>query len=141
MVCTAIGVTAIFDLFTHLLADFLQEWTYTASAAVTCVWKRQGIECLVKGPPPSLRRSWRGWWMGSYPSALYSMVLQINRSAPIRQNGIFHAITKEVQILGVVARRSTHCHKRWEDCADGQGRWRMPSWGWLLNEEGVPVVP
>ncbi|KAJ1108794.1 hypothetical protein NDU88_006164 [Pleurodeles waltl] len=78
---TAVDVTAIFYLCTHLQPDLQQEKTYTASAAVTCVWKRQWIECLGKGPLPSIRRSWRDWWLGSYLSTLYSMVLQTNRGA------------------------------------------------------------
>ncbi|KAJ1214130.1 hypothetical protein NDU88_001757 [Pleurodeles waltl] len=31
------------------------------------------------------------------------------------KKGIWRAIAKEVRILGVFDRRSTHCHKRWED--------------------------
>ncbi|KAJ1127746.1 hypothetical protein NDU88_006139 [Pleurodeles waltl] len=59
MVPTAADVTTIFYLYTHLIPDIQQERTYTASAAVTSVWKRQWLMFLGKGPLPSLRRSWR----------------------------------------------------------------------------------
>ncbi|KAJ1130593.1 hypothetical protein NDU88_008944 [Pleurodeles waltl] len=32
-----------------------------------------------------------------------------------QKRGLWHAIAKEVRILGVYNRRSTHCRKRWED--------------------------
>ncbi|KAJ1108968.1 hypothetical protein NDU88_006338 [Pleurodeles waltl] len=32
-----------------------------------------------------------------------------------QKKGIWHAIAKEVRILGVYHRQSTHCPKRWED--------------------------
>ncbi|KAJ1132667.1 hypothetical protein NDU88_010972, partial [Pleurodeles waltl] len=32
-----------------------------------------------------------------------------------QKKGIWHAIAKEVRTLGDCGRRSTHCHKRWED--------------------------
>ncbi|KAJ1216223.1 hypothetical protein NDU88_003829 [Pleurodeles waltl] len=38
---TAADMTAIFYLFNHSIPDLRQERTYTASAAVTSVWKRQ----------------------------------------------------------------------------------------------------
>ncbi|KAJ1149012.1 hypothetical protein NDU88_001833 [Pleurodeles waltl] len=38
---TAADVIAIFYLFNHSIPDLRQEKTYTASAAVTSVWKRQ----------------------------------------------------------------------------------------------------
>ncbi|KAJ1150291.1 hypothetical protein NDU88_003086 [Pleurodeles waltl] len=62
---TATDVTAIFYLLNHSIPDLRQERTYTASAAVTSVWKRQWLECLGKGPLPSHRRSWRSSWMRS----------------------------------------------------------------------------
>ncbi|KAJ1091277.1 hypothetical protein NDU88_004404 [Pleurodeles waltl] len=48
---TTAEVTAIFYLFNHSIPDLRQERTYTATAAVTSVWKRQWLECLGKGPP------------------------------------------------------------------------------------------
>ncbi|KAJ1104998.1 hypothetical protein NDU88_002406, partial [Pleurodeles waltl] len=53
-----------------------QERTYTASVAVTSVWKGQWLLRLGKGPLPSLEKSWRNLWMGSSPSMRYSTVLQ-----------------------------------------------------------------
>ncbi|KAJ1081647.1 hypothetical protein NDU88_001825 [Pleurodeles waltl] len=84
MVRTAADVTvayvpAIFYLFNHSIPDLRQERTYTASAAVTSVWKRQWLVRLGKGPLPSLQRSWRTSWTGSSPSTRYSTVLQTNR--------------------------------------------------------------
>ncbi|KAJ1098090.1 hypothetical protein NDU88_003206 [Pleurodeles waltl] len=84
MVCTSADVTAadmtaIFYLFNHSIPDLRQERTYTASAAVTSVWKRQWLVRLGKGPLPSLQRSWRSSWTGSSPSTRYSTVLQTNR--------------------------------------------------------------
>ncbi|KAJ1173210.1 hypothetical protein NDU88_005050 [Pleurodeles waltl] len=32
-----------------------------------------------------------------------------------QKKGIWHAIAKDAQTLGVYHRRSTHCRKRWED--------------------------
>ncbi|KAJ1125536.1 hypothetical protein NDU88_003964 [Pleurodeles waltl] len=49
MVRTAADVTAIFYLLNHSIPDLRQERTYTASAAVTSVWKRQW---LVRQRPP-----------------------------------------------------------------------------------------
>ncbi|KAJ1152594.1 hypothetical protein NDU88_005369 [Pleurodeles waltl] len=40
---TAADVTAIFYLLNHSIPDLRQERTYTASAAVTSVWKRQWL--------------------------------------------------------------------------------------------------
>ncbi|KAJ1215956.1 hypothetical protein NDU88_003562 [Pleurodeles waltl] len=79
MVRPAADVTAIFYLFNHSIPDLRQERTYTASAAVTSVWKRQWLVHLGKGPLPSLQRSWRSSWTGSSPSTRYSTVLQTNR--------------------------------------------------------------
>ncbi|KAJ1190898.1 hypothetical protein NDU88_000217 [Pleurodeles waltl] len=76
---TTADVTAIFYLLNHSIPDLRQERTYTASAAVTSVWKRQWLVRLEKGPLPSPRRSWRNSWMGSSPSTRYSTVLQTNR--------------------------------------------------------------
>ncbi|KAJ1209631.1 hypothetical protein NDU88_005005 [Pleurodeles waltl] len=137
---TAADVTAIFYLFNHSIPDLRQERTYTASAAVTSVWKRQWLVRLGKGPLPSLQRSWRSSWTGSSPSTRYSMVLQTNRvgmwathldsavgndfsSSPVhimevsahQKKDIWRAIAKDVRTLGVHHRRSTHCRKRWED--------------------------
>ncbi|KAJ1166814.1 hypothetical protein NDU88_007210 [Pleurodeles waltl] len=44
----------------------------------------------------------------------FSLVLFISVSANQKKD-IWHAIAKEVRTLGVHHRRSTHCHKRWED--------------------------
>ncbi|KAJ1188967.1 hypothetical protein NDU88_005722 [Pleurodeles waltl] len=76
---TAADVTAIFYLFNQSIPDLRQERTYTASAAVTSVWKRQWLVRLEKEPLPSHRRSWRSSLMGSSPSTRYSTVLQTNR--------------------------------------------------------------
>ncbi|KAJ1208966.1 hypothetical protein NDU88_004345 [Pleurodeles waltl] len=46
---TSTDVTAIFYHFNHSIPDLRQERTYTASAAVTSVWKRQW---LVRQRPP-----------------------------------------------------------------------------------------
>ncbi|KAJ1115229.1 hypothetical protein NDU88_003455 [Pleurodeles waltl] len=43
MLRTSADVTAIFYQFNHSLPDLRQERTYTASAAVTSVWKRQWL--------------------------------------------------------------------------------------------------
>ncbi|KAJ1116539.1 hypothetical protein NDU88_004749 [Pleurodeles waltl] len=64
---TAADVTTIFYLFNHSIPDLRQERTYTASAAVTSVWKRQWLVRLGKGPLPSHRRSWRSSLMGPPP--------------------------------------------------------------------------
>ncbi|KAJ1139313.1 hypothetical protein NDU88_005688 [Pleurodeles waltl] len=76
---TAADVTAIFYLFNHSIPDLRQERTYTASAAVTSVWKRPWLVRLGKGPLPSLQRSWRSSSTGSSLSTRYSMVLQTTR--------------------------------------------------------------
>ncbi|KAJ1208026.1 hypothetical protein NDU88_003416 [Pleurodeles waltl] len=79
---TAVDVAAIFYLFNHSIPDLRQERTYTASAAVTSVWKRQWLVRLGKGPLPSLQRSWRSSWTGSSPSTRYSTFLQTNSQRP-----------------------------------------------------------
>ncbi|KAJ1180619.1 hypothetical protein NDU88_005839 [Pleurodeles waltl] len=105
MVRNAADVTAIFYPFNHSIPDLRQERTYTASAAVTSVWKRQWLVGLGKGLLPSHRRSWRNSWMGSSPSTRYSTVLQRNRSAPTRK-----------RIFGVPSPRTCGpWGKRWED--------------------------
>ncbi|KAJ1174200.1 hypothetical protein NDU88_006022 [Pleurodeles waltl] len=104
-----------FYLFTHLLPDLQQERTYTTSAAVTCVWKRQWLMCLGKGPLPSLQRSWRNWWMGVLPQYTLPYGPPDKQVSAHQKKGIWRAIAKEVQTLGVFDSRSTHCRKRWED--------------------------
>ncbi|KAJ1176397.1 hypothetical protein NDU88_001678 [Pleurodeles waltl] len=109
MVRTAADVTAIFYLFNHSIPDLRQERTYTASTAVTSVWKSQWLVRLGKGTLPSHRRSWRSSWMGSSPSKRYSTV------CAHQKKDIWRAIAKDVWTLGVYRRQSTHCRKRWED--------------------------
>ncbi|KAJ1198710.1 hypothetical protein NDU88_002549 [Pleurodeles waltl] len=116
MVRTATDVTAIFFLFTHLLPDLQQERTYTA--AVTCVWKRQWLMCLGKGPCLHCGGVGEtgGWGPTTVPFTLWSSrpTGEYNVSAH-QKKGIWRAIAKEVWTLGVFDRWSTHCRKRWED--------------------------
>ncbi|KAJ1168366.1 hypothetical protein NDU88_000292 [Pleurodeles waltl] len=121
---TATDVTDIFYLLNHSIPDLRQERTYTASAAVTSVWKRQWLVRLGKGLLPSLHRSWRSSWTGSSPSTRYSTVLQTNSAvgndivlqvSAHQKKDIWRAIAKDVRTLGVHQRRSTHCLKRWEN--------------------------
>ncbi|KAJ1088523.1 hypothetical protein NDU88_001680 [Pleurodeles waltl] len=112
---TAADVTAICYLFNHSIPDLRQERTYTASAAVTSVWKRQWLECLGKGPLPSYRRSWRSSWMGVLPQYTLLYGPPDKQVSAHQKKDIWRAIAKDVRTLGVYHRRSTHCRKRWED--------------------------
>ncbi|KAJ1148567.1 hypothetical protein NDU88_001395 [Pleurodeles waltl] len=67
---TAADVTAIFCLLNHSIPDLRQERTYTASAAVTSVWKRQWLLRLGKEPLPS--RSGVGEARGRGPSPVHA---------------------------------------------------------------------
>ncbi|KAJ1141744.1 hypothetical protein NDU88_008072 [Pleurodeles waltl] len=69
---TAVDVTAIFYLFTHLLPDLQQERTYTACAAVTCVWNLHG-SCH-RGKGPCLHRSGVGATGGWGPTPVANAV-------------------------------------------------------------------
>ncbi|KAJ1185491.1 hypothetical protein NDU88_002283 [Pleurodeles waltl] len=98
---TAANVTTIFYLLNHSITDLRQERTYTASAAVTSVWKRQWqLEKLVDGVLPQY-------------TLLYGPPDQ--QVSAHQKKDIWRAIAKDVRTLGIHQRRSTHCRKRWED--------------------------
>ncbi|KAJ1190588.1 hypothetical protein NDU88_007326 [Pleurodeles waltl] len=135
-VCSAVDVTTIFCLFTHLLPDLQQERTYTACAAETYVrnlprrmWTGERapaftsveLERLVDGVLPQY-----GTLYGPpRPTGEYTVSTMHGVVSAHQKKGIWRAIAKDVRTLGVYSRRSTHCRIRWED---------LRRWAWKTAE-------
>ncbi|KAJ1168560.1 hypothetical protein NDU88_000480 [Pleurodeles waltl] len=116
---TAAGVTAIFYLLNHSRPDHPQERTYTASAAVTSVWKRQWLLRLGKRAPAFTSEELEKLVDGVLPQYALLYGPPDQQVSAHQKVDIWRAIAKEVRALGVHNRRGTHCRKRWEDIRRG----------------------